>query len=304
MVKVAVILSSYNGEKYIQEQILSIINQKQVDVRLFIRDDGSSDSTVEIVKELCQTYSNIIFTNKGKIENIGVRNSFLTLLDYAVKYDPDTEYYCFADQDDVWLENKIIEAVRCFLSTDRNILYFSNKTIVDSNLKIIYNENIEYYNDILEICWGAQASGCTMLFDTTLARIVLSNYKNINLLHDSLFYRVAHIVGTKIVFDRRSFILYRQHQANVIGISGSTKTNYNWKGLFSKSECFISNLTYQLLTSYSDYITPSSRQYLEMIINYKHSIKSCIRLIFNNFAWKRPLKLYAIWVGKIILHRL
>lgn len=304
MEKVAVLLSSYNGEKYIREQIMSILAQKQVEVYLFIRDDCSEDSTVQIIDDLCRSNCNVLFTNRNERINVGVKNSFLTLLKYVLNSRSDIRYFCFADQDDVWTDKKIFEALNCFSAADRNILYFSNKTIVDSSLQVISTENIGYCNDISEICWGAQASGCTMLFDIDLAKIVVSDYGSIDLLHDSLFYRVAHIVGAKIVFDKRSFILYRQHQANVVGISGSAKTNYNWKGLLTKSPCFISKLCNQLAVSYKDYITPESKKYLDLIANYPFSIKARIRLISHELKTDRSIKLHLIWIWKIILRRL
>ena len=304
MEKVAVLLSAYNGEKYIREQIDSILAQQQVEVLLFIRDDGSRDATPQIIEELCRTHSNIIFTDRDERVNLGVRESFMTLLGDVIKLYPGIRYFSFADQDDVWLENKLIKALRCFSPSDHNILYFSNKTIVDSSLKFIAEESIDYVHDISEICWGAQASGCTMLFDADLARIVLPHYKEFDLLHDSLIYRLAHLVGTKIVFDKRSFILYRQHRSNVVGIAGSKKTSYNWKGLLARPQCYVSNLYSRMLATYRDAITPEGRRYLALVADYKHSASAGARLIWHELRTKRPLRLHLIWIGKIVLHRL
>ena len=101
MDKVAILMSTYNGEKYLDEQIGSILAQEGVDVTLYIRDDGSSDRTAEIIKYYCKRYHNVSFTQG---ENLGVGNSFMQLV-YDAKdvYD----YYAFADQDDIWLRDKL-----------------------------------------------------------------------------------------------------------------------------------------------------------------------------------------------------
>lgn len=118
---VSVLMSTYNGAKYIREQIDSILNQKDVNVELLIRDDGSSDNTAEICKEYQKKNTNIRFYQG---ENIGVGKSFMELLKKA----PEADYYSFSDQDDVWLEDKLSRAVKMIkiaecsreLSQDRN----------------------------------------------------------------------------------------------------------------------------------------------------------------------------------------
>lgn len=98
MYKVAVLLSTYNGSKYIKEQIDSILSQEGVNIDIYIRDDESTDETVNIIYEY---KSNNIFLTEGK--NIGVGNSFMELL-YSVPEIYD--YYAFADQDDIWSEKE------------------------------------------------------------------------------------------------------------------------------------------------------------------------------------------------------
>ena len=97
---VAVIMSTYNGERYIREQIESILNQKKVSVLLFIRDDGSKDNTRKIIKEYCTNYRNVIWIDELKKENLGVRDSFLRSLTFVYKNYPDIHYFSFSYQDD------------------------------------------------------------------------------------------------------------------------------------------------------------------------------------------------------------
>ena len=98
-------MSTYNGEKYLREQIDSILNQDYPEISLLIRDDGSTDGTVDILKEYAQKYRDIDYYVG---ENLGVQNSFFDLMKRA---DKRAYYYAFADQDDVWLPGKIKRAI-------------------------------------------------------------------------------------------------------------------------------------------------------------------------------------------------
>lgn len=306
MDKVAIIMSTYNGEKYIQEQIDSILAQEGIEPVLFIRDDGSKDSTVDIIEDYSSRCLNVIFQNRGDIQNFGVKKSFLLLLKWVVDNYPDINYLSFADQDDFWEKDKLVEAVKMHRGESK-WLYFSNKTAVDENLNILYTEHLVYHADCLEIFWGSQASGCTMLFSHMLAKIVLEHSdtpNEIDLIHDSLMYRAAHVVGATISFDERSFIKYRQHGHNVIGIEQSTKTNKDWKGLLKKSPHFISDLSARLRGNYRDELSDEGKKYLDLVCSYRSNIASRWKLILDRKAMKRGYKLYLIWVGKLVLGRL
>lgn len=306
MEKVAVIMSTYNGERYIRKQLDTILLQEGIEPILFIRDDGSLDNTVKIIEEYCLLYPNIIFQNRSNIKNLGITESFLFLLKWVIYEYSDIEYFAFADQDDYWEKDKLFEAIQT-KGKNPKWLYFSNKTVVDENLKILYKEHLVYFHDILEVFWGSQASGCTMVFSRMLAKEILTYKDNphiINLLHDSLFYRVAHIIGSDIVFDERSFIKYRQHEKNVIGIEQSRKTSNNWKGLIHKSPHFISILATHLRDNYQEKLTPEGRYYLSLVCNYQHDFFCKWKLIIDKKALYRGPKLYCIWVGKLLLRRL
>ena len=99
MEKIQVLMSTYNGEKYLKEQIESILNQEKVEVNILIRDDGSCDKTLKIIKELSKNPK--ISYYEGK--NIGPAKSFMDLVN---KSGDKFNYYAFADQDDIWMPNK------------------------------------------------------------------------------------------------------------------------------------------------------------------------------------------------------
>ena len=129
--KVAVLLSTYNGEKYVGAQIHSILTQTYKNLVLVVRDDGSKDKTVKIVKEFMENNSNIKLV-EGK--NLGFIKSFFELLKYE-----DADYYAFADQDDIWLPNKISLAVESLnkLEDDVPNMAFSNSDYYDVDMNLI-----------------------------------------------------------------------------------------------------------------------------------------------------------------------
>ena len=102
--KVVVLISTYNGEEYLCHQIDTILNQTWENLELFVRDDGSKDSTLDILEEYSTKYSNVTYV-KGK--NVGSNQSFLEMLKIA----PEADYYSLADQDDDWMPEKIARAV-------------------------------------------------------------------------------------------------------------------------------------------------------------------------------------------------
>lgn len=217
--KVAVLMSTYNGDAFLVEQLDSILNQKCVNVSLFIRDDGSSDSTSELLKEYRRLYDNVYLSFES---NIGVGNSFMTLL-YSIPEEYD--YYCFADQDDYWLDNKLIRAIESIhMISDKPVLYASNQLIVDKSLNPI---KLRFSSipalDYGSIISGNQISGCTMVWNATLQnKIINSNnrppFSLFSLrIHDVWIASIAAVLGT-IIFDEKSYILYRQHDNNVVGV--------------------------------------------------------------------------------------
>ena len=219
--KIAILLSTYNGENYLIEQIESLLRQTYSDWILYVRDDGSSDNTLDILSDYQQRFSNIIlFTNSGT--NLGPLKSFLWLMKHV-----DSEYYMFCDQDDVWLPNKIeltyFEMQK--LEQDvRNVplLIFTDLLVTDDKLNIISNSMWNFWGlDKIMIpekylLVTTLATGCTMLFNHE-AKLVSLNFVNKAIMHDSLIALSVLSSGGKIVPLKKSLINYRQHSNNVLG---------------------------------------------------------------------------------------
>ena len=312
---VAVLMSTYNGEKYVAEQIDSILAQNLEGgvIRLYIRDDGSSDATVRILKKYASEHENIIFINQEQIENLGIQKSFLSLLEYAF-HDPENDYFAFSDQDDVWLKNKICEGLEVIGKagiSDKGVLYYSNKTFTDDNLNIIREEDIKFYNDIFEVLWKNLASGCTMILDKKLAGICLQHKPETSILHDSWIYHVAKLICCPVLFDTRSFILYRQHGDNNVGMEGAqlyhSNLGYMLKRfvpvLFLKRKHNKQKFITEIYSNYFDLIPEQNRRLAEDVIHYRYNPAAKYRLIHNQYMNKRDNKSRAVWRYYILFNR-
>ncbi|MFS7194592.1 glycosyltransferase [Rahnella inusitata] len=214
--KVAILLSSYNGENYIGEQLNSLLNIKsRYELNIHIRDDGSTDGTPILIREFKSNYSTVFI---HQCENVGVIKSFLWLVSHVSEYD----YYAFCDQDDVWQSLKIEAAIDKLEqhSEDIPLLYCSAYDYVDQDLNFIGRftslSDFSLNNLMIENC----APGCTMVFNASLRRKFLSlDIPNISeriVMHD-WFFLLLGLHNGKVIYDNNSYLLYRQHANNVVG---------------------------------------------------------------------------------------
>ena len=223
--KVAVIVSTYNGEKYIEEQLDSILNQENVDVDIYVRDDGSKDKTVNILKKYSENYNNV-FVEFGN--NVGFRRSFINkLIDISLEYD----FYAFCDQDDFWEENKLYEASKMIIDKYANenipILYYSNLKICDENLEVKKITKLHKRKKSLEsIILRRSIAGCTMVFNNRLFEVIKSKKITDDMLlrgHDSFIITLCYAINGIVLCDANSYIKYRKHENNT-----SMSTNTFW----------------------------------------------------------------------------
>lgn len=214
--KVAILMSTYNGEQYVLEQLESIQNQVDVKLDIYIRDDFSTDTTYEQLKKYCISHENVQLYRDN---NVGVGNSFMQLLYYV----PDFyDYYAFSDQDDIWEKDKIIQAIECLVNNNA-ILYGSNQRCVDSEenfLEYRYNKDERINLSPESILERNMIAGCTMVFTRELYLILNKHRPTPDLLHNRIHdvwvAMVASLCG-KIYYDNRAFMNYRQHEKNLVG---------------------------------------------------------------------------------------
>ena len=304
---IAVMMSTYNGEEYLRTQIDSILSQKDVDVCLYIRDDGSEDKTVEIINEYTKKNNNVIYVNKPNEKNVGASTSFLMLLKDTIVRDKKADYFAFSDQDDFWKPDKLSKAIiklEDVATETKPALYYSNKTFVDKNLNNPVNENIVYYGDFFEGFYSSLAFGCTMVFNRKMAEISASHMPNIKSYHDAWIHRVAKCVGANIVFDRESYILYRQHGDNLVGQEGCSPTQNHWWNVFKPRKHFVQKIYKEIFENYKDYIGKRERYYIYLILSYNKKFSSLKKLACDKQAKVRGKKSHIRWVIKLLLRTL
>lgn len=214
--KIAILLSSYNGAKFIVEQLVSLLNQNCLyHIDIHIRDDGSSDGTLDLIRESFSEVDNI-FLYEGN--NYGVIRSFLWLVDNVEGYD----YYAFCDQDDVWAPLKLMAAISKLEEHDSSypLVYCSAYDYVDQGLSLIgrfhSGSDLSENNLLIENC----APGCTMVFNAELRRkyckLNINNISQRIVMHDWFILLLGLAFG-KVVYDHNSYLFYRQHGNNVVG---------------------------------------------------------------------------------------
>ncbi|RUM94188.1 MAG: hypothetical protein DSZ28_04510 [Thiothrix sp.] len=226
--KLVVVMATYNGAPYIDEQIHSIIAGELQPSRLVIRDDRSCDKTLELAKKLAaSTTSDVEFDIKKNKTSLGAARNFLSTLN---EIPSDTDFVAFSDQDDIWKPWKLKRAVR-FLSEnqigDQPALYCSRQQLVDEQghsikLSPDYSHQPSFSNVLVENI----ATGCTTLINRRALNIVqeLSHPLPDIEFHDWWLNLIISGVGGKVIFDSKPSIKYRQHSNNVRGARTSLYT--------------------------------------------------------------------------------
>ena len=218
---IAVLMATYNGERFIREQLNSLFAQTYTDWTLFVRDDGSTDHTISIIESYQKKYHNIvIIDNEG--HNLGPFMNFMALLQ-----EVDSPLYMFIDQDDVWLPHKIENEIAAFrsLNCDETTpgMVFTNLQLVDENLNVLstsFWKSIHFsphiFNSFTEQAFIGYITGCTMLFNKKAKEISFPVAKYAPM-HDWWVAICVYKANGKVGFIETPQMLYRKHGNNVTG---------------------------------------------------------------------------------------
>lgn len=274
---VIVLMSSYNGEKYIEEQIESIFKQENVKVKLIIRDDGSNDSSIEIINRLSNIYDIKLINGT----NMGAKASFFEL----IKICPKSKYVAFCDQDDFWKKDKLYTAVKKLEDYQTTpSMYFSNLCVVNENL--VGNKNM--FNHLSSTNLGQSLTyntvvGCTLVINFSLLCIIKKSLSiNPCCYHDQWISLVCSCVnGIKIV-DNEPHILYRQHGSNCVGAEENIIKKIK-KSSFFAGKNFRSQIAKQLDDCLGDLVKADNKEVLNIVLSYKSSLTCKFKLIFSGY---------------------
>lgn len=298
-IKVSVALASYNGEKYLKEQIDSILNQSYKNIELIISDDNSTDNTDNIVSKFMAVDTRVKYF-KNKLEK-GFVNNFENALSFCTG-----EFIALSDQDDIWNSNKIETLLTnigssSLIHSDATLVDVRGNTISESYTKSA-KKNIDHV-DVIDVIINNPVTGCTLMFNRSLLDISIPFPRNLAV-HDKWLALMATLENGIKYYDA-SLINYRQHGGNLIGASYKSKNLFEkYKSVKrKKSSDVIHNetLQYELINSIRKYSLPDDVNrdlewlgiYYFNIMNSNFPIKAfIIRCIyFSRFEKGKSIKM-------------
>ena len=263
---VTILLATYNGARFLKQQLDSLLAQKGVRVNILARDDGSTDETKSILED---------YQSRGLLkwytgEHMNVQKGYLDLMKNA----PRSDYYAFCDQDDVWDDDKLLAAVTELDDMDNSkpAMYYCGQKLVDENLKLLSVHSVHTQRNDHTNFFFSNVAGCTEVFNQRLLDEINSAQPEFIHSHDNWSLKVCLAMGGSFVTDPVSRISYRQHGGNVVGLNVGIKGRYKqvqrYMSIKLKKQCE------NLLACYGDRMIPEYREIAEDICNYDSSFKS------------------------------
>ncbi|MBS0271330.1 MAG: glycosyltransferase family 2 protein [Proteobacteria bacterium] len=271
MNQVAILMTTYNGEKFLREQLLSIEKQTYSHWHLFVFDDGSSDNTLSILKDFQERIGLSKVTIQQK-NHLGCAKNFLSLV---CETTGDYDFYSYADQDDIWDTDKLERAIIALKTLDLTLpaLYCSSSRLINAEGNLIGKSPIckrppSFQNALVQNI----AAGNTMVFNKP-ARSLLMKIGVIDIsIHDWWTYIVVTACGGSVYYDELPSLSYRQHANNLIGLDTSIKAFLKsmlrtWEGKFRTwNEAHI-----RYLEDFSDFTSSQSKMTLAYFKKSRHS---------------------------------
>lgn len=291
--RVLVMMATYNGERFLGEQIESILTQEGVAVHLRVCDDRSTDETYAILQQYASRHPSVSVSQNP--HNLGVGKNFMQMV--FEKSSETYDYYAFSDQDDIWLPNKLSEAIALLEKHEGAALYYSDVCNFDDEGESLelrnYHEIVNHPTTLLLRSW---ACGCTMVFSRTLRDVLcdhpLDEYPRI---HDTWVHLVALNCGQVEADIERSFIRRRLSGANVVGeLSDHHKSVSSVLegvcGLFAPSTRKPSCVAKQLVQEFGTNINPILQPELDLLLGYRTSLAKRIAAAIRFDFWQPTLR--------------
>lgn len=306
---VNILMSTYNGADYICEQLDSLYDQIGIIVNLFVRDDGSTDNTIELIEHYRNKFHSIKIY---KEHNIGATRSYYALSRKVLSENVPCEYYAFCDQDDIWKKDKVIKGILALkdMNSKKPLLYYTNLTILDEKgykKGLLLNKNSKSTsrkNGLASI----GAYGCTCIFNKpALEKFCDIRNCSEHIYHDNWLYAVCVFLG-EIYYDDESHILYRQTGLNV---SGKKKQGiWVWgqriqKVLnLSEEKNLYEDIASELIFCFKNSLRKKDINFLELFLKYRYDMKCMIRLLFSRRMKVKSVSKNICIMGRILLKKI
>lgn len=306
--RTAILLSTYNGEKYLNDQIHSLQKQTFQEWNLYIRDDGSKDDTIQLIKEAEKKDKRIHYLEDSQ-SNLKPMKSFMKLLK-----DVEADYYFFCDQDDYWLPKKLEIMLKEIKKKDNKSpeLIYCGLQCVDQDLKPINNdfENLIGKINGKSRFIGNDMPGCVMCFNEKLRNIAVENTKTYNdiVMHDWWLALIAETFGN-VSFLNRKLILYRQHEDNSIGagINGGLIKKILQKNVLKKQENLV-KITYlqsrQFYTLFNPLLSKEDKRFLNMYLASSSKNSKYRKEFLKKYSLHGSSLLRSLIYREIFIHKL
>jgi len=296
---ITVLMSTYNGERHLREQLDSIVAQNGVEPpSIIVRDDGSSDGTIAILDDYKSR--GLLMWYQG--DNVGPARSFMQLLSEA----PDSDYYAFSDQDDLWLPEKLQVACDKLseMAGNKPSLYIGQTQPANSNLSPMAFKAQNPRCTFGEAVVHPYASGCTMMMNRKLRDIVISYTPQYIYMHDWWIVVIATAIGADIVYDAHPHMLYRQHETNVIGSNDSLCTEWGRRltRMRSTQRHSRSLMAAELKEGFYQLMSRENRDMLDRFLTGRHSLRQRMLLLADRRFRPDGLKNYIFFKLAVLLN--
>jgi glycosyltransferase involved in cell wall biosynthesis len=215
---IAILLSTWNGATFLPEQLASFLRLSGPEWRLYWRDDGSDDRSADIVRAFADgPGAGLVIERNDNRGRVGITASFLTLLRLA----PEGAVVAFADQDDVWLPEKLARGVAALgrVQNGTPALYCARQSLVNATLRPIkLSATISEPPGFPQALTQNIATGCTVMLNPDAVRLIAASREPPATLHDWWAYLVVTAAGGRVLIDDEPTVLYRQHGGNAVGV--------------------------------------------------------------------------------------
>lgn len=293
--RVQVLMSTYNGERHLAEQVTSIRAQQGIDVTLTVRDDGSTDRTVAVLQSLG------VRVQCGG--NLGLPDAFFHLLQES---DEAADLWALADQDDVWRRDKLARAVQALRGATQPALYCARVLVTDEHLRPLYahpfpRRGPSFANALVQNV----ATGCTIVINAAAREVLRDRWPSYAVMHDAWLYLV--IAGTGIVhYDPELVVRYRQHGGNSVGVGRGPLSRVAGRvrrQLSAGGSGAHGRQDRELLCTHGDVLLPGARRELETFLTSQSRPHGRLRYALTGSAHRQTTGSDLVLKGLQVLGR-